>query len=84
MFGIGGWEWIAILFVALLVFGRRLPEVMRNLGGGVREFRKGIDGSASADSAQDAGKSGTASEKRVEQAAEKESLQAETEKSKEA
>lgn len=42
---IGGYEWLIILIVALLLFGRRLPEVMRGLGGGVREFRKGIDGS---------------------------------------
>ena len=39
-------EWIIILVIALLLFGRRLPEVMRGLGGGVREFRKGIDGDA--------------------------------------
>ncbi|MDA3959704.1 MAG: twin-arginine translocase TatA/TatE family subunit [Planctomycetota bacterium] len=41
----GGIEWVIILVVALLLFGRRLPEVMRGLGGGMREFRKGIDGS---------------------------------------
>lgn len=45
-FNIGGYEWLIILIIALLLFGRRLPEVMRGLGGGVREFRKGIDGSA--------------------------------------
>lgn len=40
-----GIEWVIVLVVALLLFGRRLPEVMRGLGGGVREFRKGIEGS---------------------------------------
>lgn len=45
-FNIGGYEWLIILIIALLLFGRRLPEVMRGLGGGMREFRKGIDGSA--------------------------------------
>jgi len=48
-FNIGGYEWVIILIIALLLFGRRLPEVMRGLGGGVREFRKGIDGSADDD-----------------------------------
>jgi len=39
----GGMEWVIILFVALLIFGRRLPQLMRGLGGSVREFKKGID-----------------------------------------
>jgi sec-independent protein translocase protein TatA len=39
----GGWHWIIILFVALLLFGRRLPELLRGLGGSVREFKKGLD-----------------------------------------
>jgi sec-independent protein translocase protein TatA len=43
-FGLGGgWHWIIILFVALLLFGRRLPELLRGLGGSVREFKKGLD-----------------------------------------
>jgi sec-independent protein translocase protein TatA len=40
----GGTEWIVILIVALLLFGRRLPEVMRSMGRGVVEFKKGIKG----------------------------------------
>lgn len=44
MFGLpGGVEWIVILIVALLLFGRRLPEIMRGLGGSVREFKHGLD-----------------------------------------
>ncbi|MBA2479927.1 MAG: twin-arginine translocase TatA/TatE family subunit [Planctomycetes bacterium] len=39
----GGFEWIVIALALLLLFGRRLPEVMRGLGGSVREFKKGID-----------------------------------------
>ena len=38
----GHWEWIIILIVALLLFGRRLPEVMRSMGKGVSEFKKGL------------------------------------------
>ncbi|MCR4293505.1 MAG: twin-arginine translocase TatA/TatE family subunit [Candidatus Kuenenia sp.] len=45
MFGMpGGWEWIIILIVAILIFGKRLPEVMKSLGKGIVEFKKGIKG----------------------------------------
>lgn len=43
-FGLSGWEWIVILLVALLLFGRRLPDIMRGLGSSVREFKSGVDG----------------------------------------
>ncbi len=42
-FGIGSWEWLIILLVALLLFGRRLPDIMRGLGSSVKEFKKGMD-----------------------------------------
>jgi sec-independent protein translocase protein TatA len=38
------WEMIVILVVVLLLFGNRLPSVMRSLGKGVTEFKKGIEG----------------------------------------
>lgn len=45
MFGMpGGWEWLIILIVALLIFGKRLPEVMRSMGKGIVEFKKGLKG----------------------------------------
>jgi len=38
-----GWpEMVVIGLVALLIFGRRLPEVGRSLGKGIVEFKKGL------------------------------------------
>ena len=45
MLGIpGSWEWIIVLIVALLIFGKRLPSTMRSIGKGVVEFKKGLKG----------------------------------------
>jgi TatA/E family protein of Tat protein translocase len=39
--GIGGWEVLVILFVVLLVFGpKKIPEVARGIGRGMRELRR--------------------------------------------
>jgi len=37
-----GWEWIVILLVAVIIFGKRLPEVARNLGRSISDFKKGL------------------------------------------
>ena len=43
--GIGPMELIVVLLIALIVFGpKRLPDLGRSLGGGMREFKNSITG----------------------------------------
>jgi sec-independent protein translocase protein TatA len=42
--GLGPWHLLLIAVVVLLLFGNRLPQVMRSLGEGVVEFKKGMQG----------------------------------------
>jgi sec-independent protein translocase protein TatA len=42
--GIGPTEMVIVGIVAVLLFGKRLPEVGRSLGKGLVEFKKGIRG----------------------------------------
>ncbi len=44
MGGLSLFHWLIIAFVVLLLFGNRLPSVMRSLGEGVVEFKKGLQG----------------------------------------
>ena len=37
-------ELIIVMVIALLLFGKRLPEVARSLGKGIVEFKKGVSG----------------------------------------
>ena len=44
MFGIGPQELFIILLIVLLLFGgRKIPEIARGIGRGMREFRKARD-----------------------------------------
>ena len=50
----GPTELIVVLVILLLLFGHRLPSVMRSLGSGIVEFKKGVKGIE--DDIEDAGK----------------------------
>lgn len=40
---VGGWEVVIIALVILLLFGgRKIPELMRGIGKGIRSFKDGI------------------------------------------
>ena len=41
---LGPTEMMVVAFVSLLIFGNRLPSVMRSLGKSVTEFKKGVSG----------------------------------------
>jgi sec-independent protein translocase protein TatA len=44
-FGIGIWELVILMVVLLLVFGaKRLPEMGRSIGHGMREFKDAVTG----------------------------------------
>jgi sec-independent protein translocase protein TatA len=40
--GIGHWELLAVAVVILLLFGHRLPSLMRSLGSGINQFKHGL------------------------------------------
>ena len=41
---IGTWEIVAIVLVVLLLFGgKKIPELMRGLGQGVKSFKQGMN-----------------------------------------
>ena len=42
--GLGTTELLIVGIIVLLLFGNRLPSVMRSMGKGIVEFRKGVQG----------------------------------------
>jgi len=42
--GVGPMELLIVGLIVLLLFGNRLPSVMRSMGRGITEFKKGVKG----------------------------------------
>ena len=39
----GGWGWLIVALAILLLFGgKKIPELMRGTGKGIKEFKKGL------------------------------------------
>jgi sec-independent protein translocase protein TatA len=47
MFRLGGWEWIIVLVIILLLFGPgRIGKIAGELGRSIKSFREGLTGDA--------------------------------------
>ena len=63
-FSMGGSEWILILVVVLVLFGgKKIPELMKGMGRGVKEFKEGINGSGAEESTNSSATKETTSSK---------------------
>ena len=49
MFGLGTTELLIVAAIVFILFGTRLPSVMRSLGVGITEFKKGLRGDVPTD-----------------------------------
>ena len=59
--GLGGWEWIIILVIVIILFGgSKLAGVGSALGQSIREFREAVSGSKDEDESKDDSASGEA------------------------
>ena len=58
MFGLHGQELLFIALIVLLLFGgKKIPEMMKRLGKGVRSFKDGINGKEDSDKDNNASES---------------------------
>ena len=58
MFGLHGQELLFIALIVLLLFGgKKMPEMMKGLGKGVRSFKDGINGKEDSDKDNNASES---------------------------
>lgn len=61
---LGGWEWVIILVIVLLIFGvGRIGKLGEELGKGVRSFREGVREGSEEEDTEDSASSTEKSEK---------------------
>ena len=60
----GPFEWVIIAGLGLLVFGRRLPSVGKNLALGIRGFQQGLKDTGSVEEETDAPRLAAAEERK--------------------
>jgi sec-independent protein translocase protein TatA len=54
---VGPWQIILIIVVVLLLFGgKKIPELMKGIGQGAREFKKGLSGNEEEEKKKDEAK----------------------------
>ncbi len=54
IFGLGGQEILLLIVLALLLFGgKKIPELMKGLGKGVKSFKDGLNGREDSDPKSD-------------------------------
>ncbi|HOT44498.1 MAG TPA: twin-arginine translocase TatA/TatE family subunit [Spirochaetota bacterium] len=52
---VGPWELALILLIVLIIFGaNKLPKIAKDLGSGIREFKKSISGEAAEEKKEEA------------------------------
>jgi sec-independent protein translocase protein TatA len=57
---LGGWEWVILIVVLVLLFGaKRLPDMARSIGQSARVFKGEMKGMKGDDAARDAAKADT-------------------------
>lgn len=68
MFGrIGIWQIVLIVIVVLLLFGgKKIPELMKGLGKGVRSFKEGMNGEDTDKTSENSSKNTDTDEKAAE------------------
>ena len=50
-----GWEWIILALLILLLFGgKKIPELMKGLGKGIKSFKEGMKDATATDKPADA------------------------------
>ena len=63
--GLGGWEWVIILIIVVLIFGvGRISKISGEIGSSIRAFREGVQGDKNKEKEKEKEKVALAEEKK--------------------